>query len=61
MCSYNAEHFIEKTIISILHQNYINFEFLIIDNNSQDNTVKIIQRYEKKDCRIKLFESKENL
>lgn len=61
MCSYNAEKFIDKTLESILNQTYVIFEFLILDNNSEDNTVKIIKSYQKKDNRIKLFENNINL
>ena len=40
--TYNAAKFIEKTIISILEQNYPNLELIIVDGKSLDNTVKII-------------------
>lgn len=54
---YNRETVID-TIMSILKQSYQNFEFIIIDNNSTDNTVKMIQ--ELKDPRIKIFVNEEN-
>ncbi|WP_320035349.1 glycosyltransferase family 2 protein [Halarcobacter sp.] len=45
--TYNAEHFLEQTILSILKQKYPNIEYIIIDGNSSDKTVEIIKKYEK--------------
>lgn len=49
----------EKTILgcleSILKQDYKNFEVIVVDNNSSDNTKKIIEEFEKIDGRIKYF------
>lgn len=53
--SYNAERYIEDTINSVLKQSYSNFEMLIVDDNSTDNTRKIVEKYSKQDKRIKLF------
>lgn len=44
--AFNAEPFIERTIQSVLAQNYDNIEYLIIDGNSKDRTVDIIKQYE---------------
>ena len=57
----NNESFVSKSIDSILNQTYKNFEFLIVDDFSDDNTYKIIKEYEKKDKRIKVFKNDENL
>ncbi len=59
LCTYNAEKYIRATLESILHQSYIHIEVCILDNNSQDQTIKIIQSYT--DARIHLFPSEKNL
>lgn len=46
--SYNAQHTIEKTILSIINQTYPNLEYIIIDGGSTDGTIDIIKKYESK-------------
>lgn len=45
---YNADDFIEHAIKSVLEQTYKDIEYLIIDGNSDDNTVSIINKYKDK-------------
>lgn len=45
--SFNQHKFIEKSILSIINQNYDNLEIIIIDGGSTDNTISIIKKYEK--------------
>jgi len=49
---YNEENFVEQAIISILDQDYTNFELIISDNASTDQTKEICLKYSKKDSRI---------
>lgn len=56
---YNAEDYLEISISSILNQTYKNFEFLIIDDGSTDNSLNIIKKYASVDERIR-FVSREN-
>lgn len=58
---YNGEKFLKESIESILNQTYKNFEFIIVNDASTDNSEKIIKYYEKKDKRIKYFKNKKNL
>ena len=53
--SYNSSLYIEATILSILAQTYSNWELLITDDCSVDDTTDIVNRYVQQDKRIKLF------
>lgn len=56
---YNAEQYIEKTIQSVLDQTHRNFELLLIDDCSIDNTLKKTQRF-LSDSRVIVFEREKN-
>ena len=58
--SFNSGRFIKETIESIIAQTYTNWELLITDDCSTDDTVAIVRSYCQKDSRIKLFILQEN-
>ncbi len=54
---YNSEEFISESISSILNQTYKNFELIIIDDGSTDNSRVICENFSKSDKRIKLIKN----
>ena len=59
--NYNNAQFISETIESIIYQSYSNFEYIIIDDCSTDNSWNIIQKYAKIDKRIKAHRNDKNI
>lgn len=58
--AYNSADLIAETIESILAQTFTDWELLITDDCSKDNTVEIVKSYAEKDSRIKLFQLEKN-
>jgi teichuronic acid biosynthesis glycosyltransferase TuaG len=58
--AYNCAEYIEECIESVLNQTYQNWEMLIVNDKSTDNTQSIVESYAKKDSRIKLFNQEKN-
>ncbi len=58
--TYNCARFIEETIKSVQAQTYMNWEMLIIDDCSTDNTAEIVLEYSKRDKRIKYHQLEKN-
>lgn len=58
---YNGEKYIEQSIISILQQTDRNFELIICDNASTDNTQKLCEKYVSNDKRIKYLRNETNI
>ena len=55
MPAYNSEKYVSEAIESIRNQSYENWELLIVEDGSTDCTRNIIDKYAKKDSRIKVF------
>ncbi len=58
---YNGEKYMRQSIDSVLDQTYKNWELLIIDDGSTDNTAAIAQEYVQKDSRIQYHKNPQNL
>ncbi|MCD5380379.1 glycosyltransferase [Candidatus Gracilibacteria bacterium] len=58
VATYNSESTVQDTIDSLLSQTYTNFEVIVQDGESSDDTINIVRSY--KDNRLKLFVEKDN-
>jgi glycosyltransferase involved in cell wall biosynthesis len=58
---YNCGPFIAECIESVLNQTYENFEYLIVNNCSTDDTLEVVQQYAKRDSRIRVTDNTEFL
>lgn len=61
MCTYNGETFVAKQLESILNQTHRNLEVIIIDDRSSDNTWQLLEQFQARDSRIRLFQNEKNL
>jgi glycosyltransferase involved in cell wall biosynthesis/Tfp pilus assembly protein PilF/ubiquinone/menaquinone biosynthesis C-methylase UbiE/pyruvate-formate lyase-activating enzyme/dTDP-glucose pyrophosphorylase len=59
MSVFNQENFIDKAVKSILEQTFTDFEFIIINDGSTDETQKVLRRFD--DPRIRLIKQEENM
>lgn len=57
---YNSEKFLNETILSVINQTYTNWELLLIDDASTDQSPAIAKSFTDSDTRIKLFSHSEN-
>jgi glycosyltransferase involved in cell wall biosynthesis len=58
---FNREAFIEETLNSIITQTYKNWECIIVDDGSSDNTLPLLEAFKIKDSRIKVYNRPDNL
>lgn len=61
MPAYNSANYIEEAIESVVNQSYKNWELIIVDDNSNDNTEEIVNKIIEKDNRIKYFKFRKNM
>lgn len=61
MSVYNGEAYLKYAIESLLNQTFKNFELLIIDDKSTDQSLNIIKQYANSDPRITLYKNNKNL
>lgn len=60
MAAYNAERTIGQAVTSVLNQTYKNFELLIIDDCSADNTASIAEKFREEDERVRVIRNTKN-
>ena len=58
MSVFNGKDFLAESIQSVLDQSFENFEFIIIDDGSKDNSLEVIRSYEALDSRIRVITQK---
>ena len=56
---YNAELYLNRLVKSVLDQTFSDFELILVDDGSTDNSFALMKKLQEKDSRIKIF-SKEN-
>ena len=61
MSVYNGERFLRQAIESILRQTLTNFEFIIVDDGSNDSTPRVLEEFAEEDSRVVLVKNEENL
>jgi glycosyltransferase involved in cell wall biosynthesis len=58
---YNGQNYLAESIEALLGQSYADFELIISDNASTDDTADICRRYQEKDSRIRYFRQEHNI
>ena len=59
--AFNMEKYIKKNIMSIINQSYQDFEIIVVDDNSNDKTEKILKKIQKEENRIIIIQHSQNL
>src|SRR5699024_6935331 len=60
MPAYNSEEYIEEAVNSVINQTYKNWELIIVDDNSTDDTKRIVERIAERDIRINYIKLNNN-
>lgn len=58
--SYNSSRYIKETIMSVINQSYTEWEMIIVDDCSSDNTESIVKSFVEKDSRIRWIKMEKN-
>ena len=61
MPAYNSALFVEEAITSVLAQSFTDFELIVIDDCSQDNTACIVSEFAERDARVRLVRNNKNM
>jgi glycosyltransferase involved in cell wall biosynthesis len=61
LCTYNGQAHLAEQLDTLVHQTYTNTEIIVVDDRSQDDTVKIVQQYMKDHPQIRLTVNPKNL
>jgi glycosyltransferase involved in cell wall biosynthesis len=61
MTTYNRAKYLPQAFDSVIAQSYLDWELLVVDDNSSDNTGMVVRRYSSNDARIKYFRNDTNL
>ena len=61
LAALNMKHYMEQNLLSIINQSFQDFEIVIVNDHSKDETENIIRNLQSSDSRIKLINHPENL
>lgn len=61
IANYNGANYLRACLTSLLKSSVTNYEIIIIDNNSTDSSIEIVNEFKKKDSRIKILRNKVNI
>ena len=61
MSAYNEEAYLSEAVESVLNQSFQDFELIIVDDGSDDNSAEILQRYAARDQRVKILKNDKNI
>lgn len=61
MCAYNLEKIVSTAIESVLEQRFKNFELILVNDGSADNTLEVLKKFEARDKRVKVINNEKNI
>lgn len=61
MCNHNHEKYLPESIEAILTQTYTDFELIVVEDGSTDNSLRVLKRYSDLDPRVKLYVNENNI